>query len=145
MDQDFYIDALSDIDIEPQRFKAKDLELTAEEISACRGALGTLQWLAVQTQPLICARCNLLLSDLAGTPTMKVAHEIQEVISEVRTEASVLLFYATPSAKHWQDVVAATLGDQAHMNRPKGDSTGGLLSFFTGPDREELSINSITP
>ena len=37
-------------------------------------------------------------------------------------------------AKKWDDVVFISMGDQAHTNRPKGDSTGGMLTLVSGPD-----------
>ena len=37
-------------------------------------------------------------------------------------------------AKHWTDVVFISMGDQAHNNRPKGDSTDGLVTLAAGPD-----------
>ena len=89
---------------------------------------------AVQTQPLACARCNLLLSELAGQPTMRVAQEIQELIKELRKSTTVLIFFRIPKVNHWTQMVIVGLGHQAHQNRPKGGSTGGLLIFLSNQD-----------
>lgn len=77
---------------------------------------------------------NLLLSQLTVEGTIGVAREIQEVIGEVRKNAVKLRFWHIPSILHWQDATVVTLADQAHANRPRGDSTGGLITFIGGPE-----------
>ena len=134
VDQSFYIETLQDIEIDPQRFSQGEEVLTAKEITACRASLGALQWLAVQTQPLICARCNLLLTELSTAPKMTIAQEIQEMIRELRKQSSTLKFFKLPKVTHWTKVHVIGLGDQAHSNRPRGGSTGGMLVFLGGPD-----------
>ena len=134
INQDFYVETLTDLNIEGTRFAQPKLVMTKAEISQCRASLGALQWLAIQTQPLICARCNLLLSDLAREPTMVVAQEIQKIISEVRKSPTRLSFRKIPTVSHWQQVVIVTMGDQAHNNRPDGSSTGGLINLIGGPE-----------
>ena len=58
--------------------------MTPKEIAACRTSLGALQWLAVQSQPLITARCNLLITELSTDPKIQIAQELQEMIRELR-------------------------------------------------------------
>ena len=94
VDQSYYVETLQDIDITPERFCQGDATMTPKEISACRTSLGALQWLAVQTQPLICARCNLLITELAGSPVMRTAQEIQEL---ARDFASIALSSSSSS------------------------------------------------
>ena len=60
VDQEYYIETLQDIEIAPDRLFS-DGPMTKKEIDACRTSLGALQWLAIQSQPQLCARCNLLL------------------------------------------------------------------------------------
>ena len=45
-----------------------------------------------------------------------------------------LKFFKLPKVKHWTEMVFVGLGDQAHLNRPKGGSTGGLLIFLSNSD-----------
>lgn len=134
INQDFYVETLVDLNLDSARFAQPNLELTAGEVFICRGALGGLQWLAIQTQPSLCARCNLLLSDLARTPKMTVAQEVQRLICEVRKAPTCLSFKRIPSVQHWQQMVVVTMGDQAHNNRPDGSSAGGLLTLLGGPE-----------
>ena len=131
IDQSYYIEMLEDVQIDPQRFSMTQATMSDKEISPCRGAIGALQWVAVQTQPLACARCNLLL---AGQPTMRVAQEIQELIKELRKSSTVLKFFRIPKENHWGQMVIVGLGDQTHQNRPKGGSTGGLPIFLSNQD-----------
>eukprot|EP00435_Cladocopium_sp_Y103_P006371 s604_g2.t1 len=142
IDQSYYIEMLEDVQVDSQRFSLTQVTMSDKEISACRAAIGALQWVAVQTQPLACARCNLLLSELAGQPTMRVAQEIQELIKELRKSSTVLKFFRVPKVNHWTQMVIVGLGDQAHQNRPKGGSTGGLLIFLNNQD---LAIGQPAP
>ena len=86
VNQDQYIEAIADFHLASVPGRALDDPLTDREVSQCRAALGSLQWVAVQTQPLICARCNLILSDLASRPTFALAKEIQQLTDEIRQE-----------------------------------------------------------
>ena len=108
--------------------------LSKPEIAACRTTLGALQWLAIQTQPQLCARCNLLLTEVVTSGTIETAKEIQQMLSEVRADPYNLEFFKLPGTKKWTDVVFVSMGDQSHSNRPQGDSTGGLLTLAAGPD-----------
>ena len=133
VDQSLYIETLQDVDIEPNRFCQGEALLTPKKITACRASLGALQWLAVQTQPLICARCNLLITELAGSPKMSTAQEIQDMIRELREHSTVLKFFKLPRVQTWKDVCVVGLGEQAQNNRPNGGSTDGMLIFLAGP------------
>ena len=130
--QECYVESLMDVDISPDRLRSQG-ELHKSEIDACRTALGSLQWLAAQSQPQLCARCNLLLTELVTNGTLETAREIQIMISEVRQEAYTLKFRRLPDVHHWTDVIFVSMGDQAHGNRPRGDSTGGMITLLSGP------------
>ena len=132
--QQYYVETLQDVSIDPKRFSMSDELMTAKEITACRGALGALQWLAVQSQPLICARVNLLLTELSTSPRMSIAQELQEMVRELRKSNSTLKFFKLPGVNHWTQLCVVGLGDQAHNNRPKGGSTGGMLVFLSNQD-----------
>ncbi|CAE7510524.1 unnamed protein product [Symbiodinium sp. CCMP2592] len=132
VDQEYYIETLQDLEIPADRLRGND-HLLPREVEACRTALGALQWLAVQSQPQLCSRCNLLLTELVTTGTMSTALEIQGMICEIRNQSYALEFRKFPDAHHWSDIVFISMGDQAHSNRPKGDSTGGMLTLVAGP------------
>ena len=134
VNQQYYVDSLPDLDISADRLRQEDARMTSHEIAACRGALGTLQWLAIQTQPQLCARCNLLLTEVIKFGKMSYAMEIQRMIGEIRRESYELKFFKHKTAKTWRDVCFITMADQAHANRDKGDSTGGIITLMSGPE-----------
>ena len=140
VNQQYYVDMLQDVSIPPERLRDDKALLTTSEIGICRGALGSLQWLAIQTQPQLCARCNIILSELVKYRKMSSALEIQQMIGEVRRQPSELKFFKIKSAKTWQDVIVVTMCDQAHNNRPGGDSTGGLITMMTGPEARARKV-----
>ena len=132
VDQDAYVETVCDLAIEPSRLRC-DGPLTGQEVAACRGALGALQWLAIQSQPQLCARCNILLTEIIVGGTLAHGREIQAMIGEVRRSPQKLRFFKLADVEHWSQLVFITMGDQAHNNRPKGDSTGGMVTLLGGP------------
>ena len=110
VDQEYYIETLQDLDIPADRLRGNG-PLLPREVEACRTALGALQWLAVQSQPQLCSRCNLLLTELVTTGTMSTALEIQGMVCEVRNQSYVLEFHKFPDAHHWSDIVFISMGD----------------------------------
>ena len=129
--QDAYIETVMDVALEPERWGQQG-PLSKTEVAACRTSLGALQWLDIQTQPQLCARCNLLLPEVVTNGTIETAREIQQTVSEVRADPHNLEFFKLPGTKKWTDAVFICMGDQSHSNRPQGDSTGGLLTLAAG-------------
>ena len=62
---------------------------------------------------------------------------LHEVIRELRKSSTALKFFKLPGVCRWTDVTIVGLGDQAHSNRPRGGSTGGLLAFMNEPQIRE--------
>ena len=143
IDQDAYVESVADVAIPPERLHQNG-PLQKQETAACRTALGALQWLAIQTQPQLCARCNLLLTEVVTNGTLETAREIQQMIAEVRSEPFSLEFFKLPKATNWNDLVFISMGDQSHSNRPQGDSTGGLLTLAAGPDAISGKVTPMT-
>ena len=100
VDQTYYTESIADVEISPERIRQDEI-MTAKEKEACRTALGVLSWPSIQSQPLLCARCNLLLTELSTDGSMRVAREIQALIGEVRQAPTKLTFRKFPSATHW--------------------------------------------
>ena len=134
LSQDFYAESLTDLAIPVHRLRDDPASpLNRSEIAACRASLGAMQWLATQTQLQICARVNLLLTELTTSPTVTSAKEVQELIKEARGNPITLQLWRLPEVQHWQDMCVITLADQAWGNRPQGGSTGGYITFLDGP------------
>eukprot|EP00913_Durusdinium_trenchii_P028198 g26436.t1 len=87
-------------------------------------------WTAASRQRLL---CNLLLTEVVTNGTLETAREIQSMIGEVRANPIKLEFFPLKGVKKWNDVTFVSMGDQSHLNRPQGDSTGGLLTLATSP------------
>jgi hypothetical protein len=135
IDQEHYAEQLSDIDVDAGRLRLIKEKMTNHEISACRAALGALQWLGVQTCLMLCARVGLLLSRCMAEATLHVACDIQNLIKEARNSFTRIKFVTIPSAQgDWKNVVFLTYGDASHLNREKGGSTGGMLTLAGGPE-----------
>ena len=103
LSQDFYADSLQDLTISAERLRQDPKDpLSPGEVAACRAALGALQWLATQTQVHICARVNLLLTELTVTKTLQTTKEIQSLIKELRQDTVTLRLWHLPEVTHWQ-------------------------------------------
>ena len=101
LSQDFYADSLQDLAISAERLRQDPKDpLSPGEVAACRAALGALQWLATQTQVHICARVNLLLTELTVTKTLQTAKAIQSLIKEVRQDPVTLRLWHLPEVTH---------------------------------------------
>ena len=136
LSQDFYTETLPDLAVDKDRLKMDpNTPLTSAEMAACRATLGALQWTATQTQLHICARVNLLLTELTINKNMAVAKELQDLVREVRQDPVCLRLWRLPSVQHWQDMCVVTMADQAHANRPQGGSTGGWITCLGGPEQ----------
>ena len=86
--------------------------------------------LAVQTQPLLCGRCNALLSELVTNGAMAHAMEIQKMVGEGRQSPKVNS--SSSSSRRPRHVVMSciiTFADQARVNRPGGDPTGSVIAM----------------
>ena len=57
VDQQYYVDGVADVEIDADRLRSNE-PLRQKEVDACRTALPELQWLDIQTQPQLCARCS---------------------------------------------------------------------------------------
>ena len=63
---------------------------------------------------------------------MQIAREIQEMTGGVRREPIFLFFTKFPTVHSWTDLRFINMGDQAHNNRPRGDSSGGKITLVAG-------------
>ena len=145
LSQQYYIETVPDLDIPPDRLRQENALMTADEIGACRATWGNLQWLALQTQPQLSARCNLLASEITTKKHMAVARELQQMVGEIRKVSHQLHFRCPDEVESWRDVVFITFCDQAHANRANLDSTGGLLSTASGPAASKGKVTYMAP
>ena len=74
------------------------------------------------------------MSEITTDGKLEHAREIQQMVGEVRQSPTQLEFPPLPGVQNWNDVVFIGMGDQAHANREKGGSTGGLVLLASGPE-----------
>ena len=76
--------------------------------------------------------------------SLEHAREIQSMIGEVRQNPAHLEFQPLRGDQLWLDVVFIGMGDQAHTNREKGGSTGGLVHLAAGPESIEGTLTRMS-
>ena len=145
INQQYYIDSITDVNIDPDRLRQENAVMNPEEVAACRATWGSLQWLALQTQLQLCARCNLLASEITTKRLMQSALELQQLVGEIRKHSYQLHCKKPPGVESWRDMVFVTFCDQAHVNRSKMEFTGGLISVATGPHASEGKVTYMAP
>eukprot|EP00439_Symbiodinium_sp_Y106_P009752 s7534_g1.t1 len=99
---------------------------TAQEVSAIRGALGTLSWRANQVNPQFLADVGLMLSEVP-TATVDLILRINKVIREAKRMADQTLIFH-PFDEGWEDLCVVTWSDAAQNNRVNRGSTIGMLT-----------------
>ena len=119
----------------------QDRALQPGEVPACHAALGGLQWLAVSSQPQLCARCNLLWTEVVTCGTLGTAREIQQMTAEARHDPCHFEFQKTTWSPSL-DRCGLHISTQAHASRPKGGPTGGM---FTAASGREALTGKVTP
>ena len=127
MDQKVYSEKwMEEIPLSPSRAAQPRAKATAQEISAIRGALGTLAWRANQVSPQFLADVGLMLSEVP-VATIDLILRLNKIIREAkRTADQVLIFH--PFALSWKDLAVITWADAAQNNRVNKGSTIGMLS-----------------
>ena len=117
VDQSYYIEALTDVEIDPDRLLSATTS-TKHNIQACRSSLSAMQWVAIQSQPQVCARCNLLLrpnhrwhdGHRERNPAGRFGGEEQDLRLMLQKFVNALW--------HWRkDVVFISMEGQAHALR----------------------------
>ena len=127
MDQKVYSEKwMEEIPLSSTRAAQPRAKATAQEISAIRGALGTLAWRANQVSPQFLADVGLMLSEVP-VATVDLMLRLNKIIREAkRTADQVLIFH--PFAVSWKDLAVITWADAAQNNRVNKGSTIGMLT-----------------
>ena len=123
--QSYYIETIGDVDIAPERLRTNE-NLNGKDIEACRTALGALQWVvgchSVSTLGL---RSMQFAPHRASDPR---DHGNGTGNASCGWQSTKLTFLKFLQVRHWTVLVVISMGEQAHANRPKGSSTGGLVT-----------------
>ena len=131
LDQSSYTDKwIEEIQIDPSR--AKKAALTPGEVSALRGALGTISWRATQSAPQYLAEASLLLSEI-NRGTVDTLHKCNKLVREMkRCSQQGLLFPAW--GQKLEDLAVVTWADASQHNRPDKSSTVGMITAIAPKD-----------
>ena len=149
LSQEHYSATIPDLDIPYKRIHEKSEDpahgLTPNEVTKGKGALGALQWLATQTQPLLSARVGLLQSRCQPGASPAVLADLQSLIREARANlCQTLELNKFPHVQDPTDLIVVGMGDASHRNRPKGGSTGGMVHFIAPPEFENGSTTKLS-
>ena len=104
------------------QFKSK---ATPQEISALRGAVGTVVWRASQTGPQYLADAGLILSEVPFT-TVETLVKTDKLIREMQRDASQTLMYHSWK-RPWREIATVAWVDASQKNRPDSSSTMGIV------------------
>lgn len=125
LDQESYTQKwLDEINIDKTR--ARSAPLQPSEISALRGALGTMSWRATQSGPQFLAETSLLLSEIIRG-TVETLYKTNKLIREMKHESKTGLLF--PSwGKPISKLCVVTWADASQHNRPDKSNTVGILT-----------------
>ena len=145
LDQQTYTDKwMEEIPLSPQRASQLKEKATVKEVSAIRGALGSLAWRANQVSPQFLAEIGLMLSEVP-VASVDLIVRINKLIREAkRTADQVLVFH--PFEMDWRELAVVTWSDAAQNNRVNRGSTVGMLTCITPRsilDGERVPMNIV--
>ena len=125
LDQESYTQKWLD-EITIDKTRARSAPLQPSEISALRGALGTMSWRATQSGPQFLAETSLLLSEISRG-TVETLYKTNKLIREMKHESKTGLLF--PSwGKPISELCVVTWADASQHNRPDKSSTVGILT-----------------
>ncbi|CAK0828505.1 unnamed protein product, partial [Prorocentrum cordatum] len=117
-----FIDNITEINIGQERRKQRDQKLTDKEMTMLRGALGEIQWVAMQTMPKYQAQCSIFQSS-GPTATVETLFGINKLVRQMKNDQGYKLKFESFEGEG----VVAGWSDAARANRPDGLPTGGCV------------------
>ena len=122
--QEQYITKVDPIELTTERRRQKNSPITEKERTAMRGVLGSINWRAVNSDPLACAWHSELQSKVKDGTVADII-ELNKFLRwcQERSGQKILIH---PFAED-DDLGLTAWGDAAHGNRPDGLSTTGVL------------------
>ena len=117
-------------EIEIDKSRSKKAALLPEEISALRGALGTISWRSTQTAPQYLAETSLLLSEI-NKGNVDTLYKTNKLIREMKREAKQSLLFPAWN-RSISDLACVTWADASNHNRVDKSSTIGIITAI-GP------------
>ena len=131
VDQQSYIDELTEISIDSNRRKQLDDQLTEEEKKTLRSVCGQLLWATSQTRP-DAAFQSCHVSNYGAEATVRSLIEANRTIRKLKNDSMKLSF---PGLGDPSSMKIVTYGDGSHASLPSGASQGASITFITGNGR----------
>jgi len=131
VDQQTYIDGLSEMQIDSERRKQLDEKLTTEEKKELRSVCGQLLWATSQTRP-DAAFQSCQVSNHGPEATVRNLIEANKAIKKLKNESMKLNF---PNLGDPSKMKVVAYGDGSHASLPSGASQGANIVFLTGNGR----------
>ena len=124
-----YIKKIMPIAVEKKRSVTE--ELTAKEVTKCRGLIGALQWPGTQGAPHLCSSTSIVAGDLAAKDG-KVISDLNKTLRFAKENSDIQLRFPKV-VKSWKDLVFVAFSDAALGVRRDLGSQGGFLVIATTP------------
>jgi hypothetical protein len=123
----------AEIVLTAERKKRGHDNATAEECSLFRAQMGVLQWCTTQIFLQFAVNVSMLLS---SSSELRVEHLLEgnSLSREVRKQKAQKLRFSNLGHPAWTTVGATQYVDASQGNRPRGHSTGGMVTLMTGED-----------
>ena len=139
MDQKSYIEKwIEEISLDKKRIQETKSLLTPTEVSALRGALGSVSWKATQSGPQYLADVSLLLSEV-NHATIETIQKTNKLIREVRKSADQRLTFHSWNVP-LSELTIVVWADASNRNRIDKSSTYGLIAGIAPSSIVPVSI-----
>ena len=126
MDQkDYTLKFIEEIEVGAKRPHGADL--TKNEISAIRGALGTASWRATQSAPQYLADTSLLLGEI-NKGKVALIHKVNKLIRDMKRNAQQKLIFPHWHGVSLDELAVISWADASNHNRSDKGSTIGVLT-----------------
>ena len=135
VDQFSFADSIQPIELESNRMKSSQSDLSSAETTLLRGALGKLNWLSNMSRPDISFQVSSISANIKKAKISDIK-EVNKVIKHVKSTASSVLF---PSLDK-DSVEIVTYTDASFNNHEDGGSQGAHIVFLKDKNNQSCPI-----
>ena len=131
VDQQAYIEELTEISIERSRKTQLDDQLNNDEKKTLRSVSGQLLWTTSQTRPDLAFQ-SCIISNYGAAATVKSLSEANKAIRKLKNDSMKMCFPGLGNPNYMKIVA---YGDGSHASLPSGASQGANIVFLAGNGR----------
>eukprot|EP00439_Symbiodinium_sp_Y106_P027988 s1180_g3.t1 len=140
LQQEHFLDEISEIHIPAHRYHQQDHPITDGERQQMRSVLGCLSWYAYQTGYHLIGPVGLLLSKVSKALVSDLS-ETNKLLKKARTMRS----HKVRIHKQEEEPFVACWVDASYANRPDGSSTKGMVIGWTSPKLSQGALSKVSP